>query len=201
MLGRHKESWFSLPARVTARGITLTRHLINLYSGSWIDAEDLHRPFYGMRVSSLRLINQDLQQLQQLLIKNFPALFYEHGFQLNINLLKNLPERPDTPLDIKISSSTNGLTTTSKIIYSIFNNVVNSHPPVTSTYWHTSGLLIFPNPFNGRKSTHYQLQRKKGTSNSNLFITCPSIQHALTLLHSLIDLSTDKNILTKVTEA
>ena len=104
-------------------------NLIDLDTGSWFNAEDLHHPLYGMRVPSLRLINQDFQQLQQLLIKNFPALFHQHGFQFNINLLKNLPERPDIPLDIKISSSTNGLTTTSKIIYSIFNNFVNSHPP------------------------------------------------------------------------
>ena len=55
----------SHPARLTACGMTLTRHLIKLDTGSWIDAEDLHPPFYEMRVPSLRLINHDLQQLQQ----------------------------------------------------------------------------------------------------------------------------------------
>ena len=115
----------SPPVRLTACGIKLVRHLLDLNTGRWIDPRTFQASFQRFRPPSLRLLQSDLRRQHLTLTQNFPLLLYDEGCRLSSSQLQNISFRPDSPVIFKLPLTENGLSAPSKNLYVIFNKVIN----------------------------------------------------------------------------
>ena len=127
------------PARLFACGTKLIKNFVNPNNGNWIQAKDIAYPS-GLRRSSLRLLEQDISHLRSALLSTFPTFFCSVGLRQSKLNRPNHEAPLDSPYPVKIGKH-DGLTASSKGLYSHFNRTINSLSSMPNTYWHAVGFL------------------------------------------------------------
>ena len=118
------------------------RHLLDPQSGQWLDPCIFQSNIHGLRPPSLRLIEHELRLLRSALSQCFPTLFREKGCLLPDSVtLQTFPLLSSSPINFILPSFENGLITTSKLAYRIFNNELNDLSSIHFSHWHDIGYL------------------------------------------------------------
>lgn len=122
--------------RLLLCGIKVVRHLLHPCSGHWLQVDDLPLVFSTHHRNSLRLINFQLQRLQQVLLSTFPSLFRSSGLHISQTPLRNISSTPDSPTPFILTPDLQGLSLSSKALYTLLNKSVNGFPTTCMTHWH-----------------------------------------------------------------
>ena len=161
--------------RLLLCGIKVVRHLLHPCSGHWLQVDDLPLVFSTHHRNSLRLINFQLQRLQQVLLSTFPSLFRSSGLHISQTPLRNISSTPDSPTPFILTPDLQGLSLSSKALYTLLNKSVNGFPTTCMTHWHRISFFKncdFPIPW----SSIYKppIPKKKETFNFGSCTTsCP----------------------------
>ena len=129
-----------LSPRLLLWGIHVVGDLIDSSNGKWSSAEEYTLPV-DVRRSSTRLLQAELDKVKEKLIRFFPKMFDTTGYRLSLQLLHTVPRFSDLPLTVLIPPDYNATSASSKTIYHILNEELNSLKEPIKTYWHEHNII------------------------------------------------------------
>ena len=171
----------NLPTRLSARGIILVRHLLHLDTGEWRRPEEPANR-QNLRPPSIRQTQQIFSTVRKELITSFPTIFGTSGLLLSNMTTFPIPARPQTPIDFHLSSTPKGLSATSKQIYNLLNNRLNSLQELPLSPWHNLGVLDESRKIQWRQIYRLPTTKKEGDVQYKLL---HNVLPSLKVLHHL----------------